>query len=137
VIRSLLVALSAVALCACNLSLLQTAVLLDLDSTTSPPKTGHFNPPGAWQIKYHYDCSRQNSEGLLNTNKFTISVYNADDDSTSFENPTSAFTGVKKDGVISFKRGGVFYLVIDTVCDWTLQVLDISGGGGTTASSSR
>lgn len=113
---------------ACNVALLQTATLVDTDSAINSGNTGHFAAPGAWAIKAGYDCTRQDSESVLNTDHMTIRVYNADDDSMSFEHPITTLTGRVTKRTISFRRGGAFYITVESACDWNLQVLDRSGG---------
>ena len=111
----------------CNVALLQTATLVDTDSAISSGNTGHFVAPGTWAVKTSYDCSRQDSEGVLNTNHMTIRVYNADDDSLSFEHPLTTLKGRSGKRVLTFKRGGPFYITVESACDWNLQVIDRSG----------
>ena len=111
----------------CNVALLQTATLVDTDSAINTGNTGHFVAPGTWAVKASYDCSRQDSEGVLNTNHMTIRVYNADDDSLSFEHQDTTLKGRSGKKVLTFKRGGPFYITVESACDWNLQVLDTSG----------
>jgi hypothetical protein len=122
-------AAAATLLCGCNLGQAQNAILVDADSTKGP--TQHIDPftvRGAWQIKYTFDCTKQNSEGVLNADQFTIDVFDGDDNSTAFEHPQTTFVSVKRKGTLSFRTPGNYYLQVDTQCDWTLQVVDVSNG---------
>jgi hypothetical protein len=122
-------------LCGCGLSQSQTALLVDTDSTTGAARSlAPFTVPGAWQIKYTFDCTKQNSEELLDVNQFTIDVFNGDDNSTAFEHPQTTFVSVKRQGTLDFKTPGNYYLHTDTPCDWTLQVIDLSNGTPASAS---
>jgi hypothetical protein len=129
--------LAAAAMCAaagivlsgCDLGLSQSAILLDTDSTSATiATTAPFTVTGPWQVKYNLDCTKANSEGVLNTDTFTIDAFNGDDNSTAFEHPVTTIISVKRQGVLNFTTPGRYYLHIDTQCDWTLQVIDLSGG---------
>lgn len=120
--------------CACNTDLLQSAVVVDTDSTSGNMRSIEpFTTTGPWQIKYNFDCTKQNAEQLTDINQFTVDVLNADDNSTAFEHPQTVVTSVKRTGTVSFQRPGRYYLYIDTRCDWTLQVTDFAGGPTPTA----
>jgi hypothetical protein len=123
-------------LCGCNLGQSQNALLVDTDSTTGATQSlAPFTVSGPWQIKYTFDCTKENSEELLNVNQFTIDVFNGDDNSTAFEHPQTTFVSVKQRGTLNFTTPGNYYLHIDTQCDWTLQVIDLSNGPVASASA--
>lgn len=116
-------------LCGCNLGQAQSAILVDTDSTSGTTRSvAPFTVNGPWQIKYSFDCSKQNSEGVLNANQFTLDVFNGDDNSTAFEHPQTTYVSVQRKGTLGFKTPGDYYLHVDTLCDWTLQVIDVSSG---------
>jgi hypothetical protein len=116
-------------LCGCNLGQSQSAVLVDTDSTSGTARSlAPFAVSGLWQIKYTFDCTKANSEGLLNVNQFSVDVFNGDDNSTAFEHPQTTFVSVKRRGTLDFTTPGNYYLHIDTQCDWTVQVIDLSSG---------
>ena len=123
-------------LCGCNLGQSQNAILVDKDSTTGTTQSlAPFTVSGPWQIKYTFDCTKQNSEELLNVNQFTVDVFNGDDNSTAFEHPQTTLVSVKRQGTLNFKTPGNYYLHIDTQCDWTLQAIDLSNGPVASASA--
>ena len=120
-------AAAAVSLAGCNTTLLSKSDILDIDSTLQVDPTGNFTVPGTWELHYSYDCSKQRSEGLADLNRFDMIVYDSDDASTNFEHPELHLQGAKHSGVLNFKRGGTFYVFIDSRCDWKLSVVDTSG----------
>jgi hypothetical protein len=123
-------------LCGCSLGQSQSAILVDTDSTTgSTQSLAPFTVSGHWQIKYTFDCTKQNSEEVLNVNQFTVDVFNGDDNSTAFEHPQTTFVSVKRRGTLDFTTPGNYYLHIDTQCDWTVQVVDLSSGPAASTSA--
>ncbi len=123
-------------LCGCNLGQSQNAILVDKDSTTGTTQSlAPFTVLGPWQIRYTFDCTKQNSEEVLNVNQFTVDVFNGDDNSTAFEHPQTTFVSVKRQGTLHFTTPGNYYVHIDTECDWTLQVMDLSSGPVASASA--
>jgi hypothetical protein len=124
-----------IALSGCDLGLSQSAILVDTDSTSATTTTTTpFTVSGPWQVKYNVDCTKANSQGLLNINEFTINTFNGDDNSTAFEHPQTRIISVKRQGTMNFTTPGRYYLHVDTRCDWTLQVLDVSSGPARSAS---
>lgn len=123
-------------LCGCNLGQTQSAILVDKDSTSGTTQsTSPFTVTGPWQIKYTFDCTKENAEGVVDANQFTIDVFNGDDNSTAFEHPQTTFISVKRRGTLDFTTPGDYYLHVDTQCDWTLQVVDLSSGTVVSTSS--
>jgi hypothetical protein len=123
-------------LCGCSLGQSQSAILVDTDSTNGTARSlAPFTVSGHWQIKYTFDCTKQNSEEVLNVNQFTVDVFNGDDNSTAFEHPQTTFVSVKRQGTLNFTTPGNYYLHVDTQCDWTVQVIDLSSGQVASASS--
>ena len=130
VLRFALAALSTgVLLSSCSLGGSRSTILLDRDSTSGASQTtSAFAVSGPWQIRYTFDCTKQNSEGVLNSDQFTVDVFNGDDNSTAYEHPQTTVVSVKRKGVLAFSTPGNYYLHVDTACDWTLQVVDATGG---------
>ena len=124
--RRLACVLTCFLLAGCSTGLLHSSVVLDTDSTQLPP--GQVVLPGAWTLKYSWDCSRQAVQGISQIDRFDLVVYNDDDFSTNFEHPELHLTGRRGGGTLDFKRGGAFKPVVDTPCDWTLKVTDVSSG---------
>jgi len=129
--RRLVSAFTAVALglclAGCNTQLLTRANILDLDSNSNVDPSGNFTAPGSWELHVTYDCSKQKSQGVADLNRFDMIVYNSDDASSNFEHPEVHLTGPKHTQLLKFKRGGTFYIDIDSRCDWRLSVVDTSG----------
>ena len=100
----------------------QNAQLLDLEGRGSNDRLPEFSPRADWDLWYSYDCTaRQTSSG------FTITLYNADDDSLIEEDsPTidaKAEEGEKKEDVIvHYDQPGRFYIGISSGCEWRVQV---------------
>lgn len=121
----------AIAMCGlltgCNSGLLTTSVVLDVDSSQNTNPTGIFSTAGAWDLQYQWDCSRQRSEGLPQANGVSMLVNNADDDSGASEHSRVARKGTKGKARLDFKRGGSFYVKVDSICDWHLIVDDLGG----------
>ncbi|HXA29486.1 MAG TPA: hypothetical protein VN193_12175 [Candidatus Angelobacter sp.] len=123
-------------LCGCSLGQAQSAILVDTDSTTGTAQSlAPFRVSGPWQVRYTFDCTKQNSEEVLNVNQFTLDVFNGDDNSTAFEHPQTTFVAVKRQGTLNFSTPGNYYLHVDTQCDWTLQAVDLSSGPVASASA--
>jgi len=130
------VAVAGTVLSGCNFGGAQSAILVDSDSTTGTTRSlAPFAVSGPWRIKYTFDCTKEISEGVLNVNQFTIDVFNGDDNSTAFEHPQTTLVSVKRQGTLNFTTPGNYYLHVDTQCDWTLQVIDLSSGQVVSTSS--
>jgi hypothetical protein len=128
------VALAAIMLCACVVAACGTAgngdVIAQFSGRTGDANgsamTGHFSPTGAWDLRYSWSCARARSEGLADAHGVDLVVYNADDDSTSFENPEASSRAMHGAGVLHYHRSGEFYIGLQTNCDWQVDVVDRS-----------
>jgi hypothetical protein len=109
----------------CSDRLLTSSVILDADSSQGGPP-GNFALPGRWDLKYSWDCSRQNSRMMSGSNQFGFVVYNTDDQSTAFQHPDFNGKGPTGVGTLHYDRGGEFQITIDSMCDWRVQVIDRS-----------
>ena len=123
--RRALLALAAVLLTACSTQLLSSSQVLDIDSAQGIDPTGNFTVTGAWDLAYTYDCSRQRSEGLGGADGFSFTVFNSDDHSLASEHPELKVKGRNGRGTLHFKRGGIYYVRIDSICDWTLNAREL------------
>jgi hypothetical protein len=99
---------------------------VDLDSGSHATKTGTFHPTGSWKMTYSWDCKRQHSEGLDQLDRFALEVFNADDDSTSFETPEINATGPTGKSTVPYTRSGWYYVTVNSPCDWRLIAEDTS-----------
>lgn len=88
--------------------------------------TPHFIPPGAWELQYSWDCARVSAQEMPGAHGIDLVVYNADDDSTSFEHPETQSTKTHGSGVLTYKRPGPYYVMAQTQCDWQVSVVDRS-----------
>jgi hypothetical protein len=88
--------------------------------------TGRFAPSGAWDLSYSWDCARAKAEGTLDAHGLDLVVYNADDDSTAFENPEARSGATKGSAVLHYRRPGVYYVGLQTPCEWQVTVIDRS-----------
>jgi hypothetical protein len=111
---------------ACNLKFAGSTDLVNLDSTQSNNMSGNFTVPGTWDLKYSWDCSKQASQGATDIDRFSMSIYNSDDDSTAFEHPDTTRKGRSGGETLHFKHSGQYYFTIDSPCDWQAKVVDTS-----------
>jgi hypothetical protein len=111
----------------CSGKLLTTTQILDVDSTLRLDPTGSFTVGGAWDLKYTFDCSSQQSQRILNAGQVTLTVFDSDDDSLNFEHPKVTATGRSGGARLHFTRGGTFYVLVETVCSWRVVVVDLNG----------
>lgn len=88
--------------------------------------TGRFSPQGAWDLRYSWNCADARSQGVADAHGVDLVVYNADDDSTSFENPEASSTALHGSGVLHYHRSGEFYVALQTKCQWQINVVDRS-----------
>jgi len=116
----------ALMLVGCSAKLQSSADILDLQGDQRIDASSKFSSPRSWDLQYGYDCSRQVSEGIPDINRFDLIVYNGDDSSTASEHPELHLEGRKKASVLHFRRGGTYYLAVDSRCDWHVSVIDTS-----------
>ena len=131
--RRLLLAAAALALMACGSGHVASSIVLDGDSSGgSSGQTSYtssaFTVRSGWSLKYSWDCSRQASEGRSGLDRYSMDLTNADDQSFATEHPETTGQGRKGGGRFTFKRGGVYVLTVNTVCDWRVQARDGSAG---------
>jgi hypothetical protein len=85
-----------------------------------------FAPQGAWDLRYQWDCTRAREEGVPDASGFDVTIFNADDDTTAFEHPQASRSGGNGTGVLHYRRSGIYYLDVQTQCDWSVAVVDRS-----------
>src|SRR5258708_4781597 len=90
-------------------------VLLDLSGSGSK-STQTFAAPGNWDLAWTYDCANFGMQG-----NFIVFVYNATDNSPSFQNQAVNQLGTKGSDVQHYHQGGTFYLEINSGCNWTVK----------------
>jgi hypothetical protein len=120
-------ALMTAVLSGCSGQLLKNTQILDVDSSIHVNPTGSFTAGAAWDLKYTFDCSNQQSQRILNAGQVTLTVFDSDDDSLNFEHPTATAKGRNGGATLHFTRGGTFYVLVETVCSWRVVVLDLNG----------
>ena len=113
-------ALALAQLCGCGSSGVQH--LLDT-SGTGQQTIASFRTGAAWQLLYSWDCSAANSRHTPGANQFGFQVFNADDDTLASEHPQTSLTGASGNGTLQYSHAGPYYVQVNTVCDWRLQVL--------------
>jgi hypothetical protein len=98
------------------------AVLLQQQGTgtgqqpTVELQTATFVAPGAWDLQWRYDCS-----GLGRAGNLSIDVFRGD--GSYLNNPPSlAQLGSGGQGVTPYAVAGPLYLVINSVCAWSVMV---------------
>ena len=126
--RLLLVPLLALTgLAGCSGQLLKQSQIMDIDNNLHINPTGSFSVDRSWDLKYSYDCSAQKSQGLTGADRVTVIVFNSDDDTYNAEHGRVTVRGTRGAETLHFKRGGTFYVQMDTVCSWRVVVLDLNG----------
>jgi hypothetical protein len=126
--RRILLVAATVLLAGCSLKFGQSNVLLDVDAASRMNPTDKFTVTGTWDLKYSWDCSKQISQGVGDTSHFGMIIFNADDDTTAFENPETDRTGRSGHDTYHFKQPGAYYVKVNSSCDWRVQVTDTSQG---------
>lgn len=126
--RLIILALLATTVAGCKSRLLTTTQILDIDSGSKRAQTAPFNVLGTWDMTYSFDCQRQHTEGLKDLDRFDLTVYNSDDDSTSFESPEQHDRAAKGGQTVHYTRGGWYYIKVDSPCDWRLEVVQLGKG---------
>jgi hypothetical protein len=101
-------------------------IVLLQDSGDNPPgtncctvdhRTRPFDSPGSWDLNWNYDCGRLGRPG-----NFGIDVYRGDGSFVSLP-PSVNEIGASGQGTRSYTRPGTYYLVINSVCRWSLSVV--------------
>jgi hypothetical protein len=80
-------------------------------------RTTPFDSPGAWNLNWNYDCSKLGRPG-----NFGVDVYRGDGSFVSLP-PSVNEVGSGGQGTRSYTRPGVFYLVVNSVCRWSLSAV--------------
>jgi hypothetical protein len=96
--------------------------ILDL-SASGAQNTAPFTTRTAWDLTYSWDCATQKSRGVPEADRFGFALYNADDDSLAAQQGQTARTGRSGSGTLHYSRSGPYYVQVNSVCDWRLQVL--------------
>ena len=110
------------ALAACTAQDTASQVLLDAPAT-GPGQLPVFAAPGAWQIRYSWDCSAQRSQGNPAAGHFGFTVINEDDGSQAGLGGQVSKSGEKGHGLYGYRLPGQYHLVVDTVCKYEVKVL--------------
>lgn len=92
-------------------------------SSSGNGNTARFAPVGAWDLSYSWDCAKAISEGIPGVQGIDAVIYNSDDQSTAFEHPEVTGKAVRGKGVLHYKRGGDYFVGLQTRCDWTIDVV--------------
>jgi hypothetical protein len=111
----------------CSSSAKTGDVLAVFSNAAASGKTGRFDPAGAWDLEYTWDCHRARSEGLPGAQGLDLVVYNSDDDTTAFEHPEARSNASGGKGVLHFQRPGDYYVGMQTRCDWDVSIVNRSG----------
>ena len=85
--------------------------------------TARFAPAGAWDLDYSWDCAKATSEGISGIQGIDAVIYNSDDQSTAFEHPEVSNKAPRGKGVLHYRRGGDYFVNLQTRCDWTIDVV--------------
>jgi hypothetical protein len=80
-------------------------------------RTAPFDSPGSWNLNWNYDCSKLGRPG-----NFGVDVYRGDGSFVSLP-PSVNEVGNSGQGTRSYTRPGVFYLVVNSVCRWSLSAV--------------
>jgi len=80
-------------------------------------QTQTFVAPGAWDLQWRYDCSALGRAG-----NFSIDVFRGDGGYVN-NPPSLAQLGNSGQGVANYAVGGPLYLVINSVCSWSVTAV--------------
>jgi len=89
--------------------------LLDI-SGSGTKSTAKFTASGDWDLDWNYDCSNFGQNG-----NFQVYIYNGDG-TLSLANSLINQLGKSDTGVEHYHTGGTFYLTVNSVCKWNIQV---------------
>ena len=92
-----------------------------------------FTVDGAWDLRWSYECSSSsgNQNPNLDTCDFSMLVKRLSDCAVSPEHHGITERGAKDQGVVRYRTGGTFYLVVfiaphpyipDVIASWTVTV---------------
>lgn len=112
--------LAAAQMCGCGSSGPQHIVD---QSGSAAQTTAPFRTNASWQLVYSWDCASARARRTPGANQFGIQVFNADDDTLASDHPQASRTGTSGQGTLRYTRAGPYYVQVNTVCDWRLQVL--------------
>lgn len=97
---------------------------------TVDQRTTAFTSPGSWDLHWQYNCSALGRQGNL-----SVDVYTADGSYVS--NPSGLVQiGTGTQGMQQYGVAGTFYLVINSVCAWSVSATTASRPTATPISSS-
>ena len=90
-------------------------VLLDIAGSGSKT-TQKFTAGGDWDLNWNYDCSNFGQSGNL-----IVMIYDGNG-SLSYRNTGVNQLGDSGSGVEHYHNSGTFYLVVNSVCKWNIEV---------------
>lgn len=90
-------------------------VLLDIKGSGTKT-TQKFTAGGDWDLNWSYDCSNFGNQG-----NFQVFIYNGSG-SMSYSNSPVNQLGASGADVEHYHNGGTFYLTMNSVCSWKVQV---------------
>jgi len=93
-------------------------------------QTETFIAPGSWDLQWRYDCS-----GLGRAGNLSIDVFRGDGGYVNIP-PSLAQLGNGGQGVVAYSIAGPLYLVINSVCGWSVTVVTAARPTATPAGSS-
>lgn len=91
--------------------------VLDLSGNGSK-STQTFTVGNNWEIKWNYDCSNFGYQG-----NFMVSVYNSDG-TMSYKNAMINKLGNSDSDTDYYHSAGTYYLNVNSMCDWEIQVVN-------------
>ncbi len=89
--------------------------LLDI-SGSGTKTTQKFTAAGDWDLNWSYDCSNFGYAG-----NFAVMIYDGDG-SMSYKNALINQSGKSGTDVEHYHNGGTYYLVVNSVCKWKMNV---------------
>ncbi len=78
--------------------------------------TEKFTVAGDWDLNWTYDCKNFGQSGNFQVFIFT------DDGQMSFNNSPVNQLGMSDSGVEHYHKGGTYYLTMNSVCKWSIEV---------------
>ena len=89
--------------------------LLDISGSGSK-STAKFTAASDWDLNWSYDCNNFGQDG-----NFQVYIYNGDG-TLSFANSLINQLGKSGADVEHYHNGGTFYLTVNSMCKWKIQV---------------